>query len=109
MLMWALNPNSSTWGLQEGAQDPAVSHVPHVPSSAAWGSGRALGGFIHLFPAALPGLALSLAFSETRLVPSDLSRPLSPLLSLLLGEFNLLALQLCLLLDTLCRSAPCDL
>jgi len=59
--------------------------------------------FIHLFPTAFPRLALSVSFFEMHLVLSDLSRTISPSLSLLLGEFNLLALQLflCLLLDTL--------
>lgn len=42
---------------------------------------------------------------------SDLSRALSPLLGVLQGEFNLLALHLflCLLLATLSQQALCDL
>jgi len=49
-----------------------------------------------LFPASSP------SYFEMHLTLSDLSRPVSSPLTLLLGEFNLLALQLflCLLLDT---------
>lgn len=104
MLNWVHNPNSSTWGLQEPGQDPTVPQcTPGLLSSAVLTSWDTLCCFIHLFPTAFPRLVLSLSFFEMHLVLSDLSRTVSPLLSLLLGEFNLLALQLflCLLLDTL--------
>lgn len=106
MLNWAQNPNSSTWGLQELGQDPTVPHVPQAfPSLMSWLLGTCCVVLFISFPTAFPRLALSLSFFEMHLVVSDLSRTVSPPLSLLLGEFNLLVLQLflCLLLDTLSR------
>lgn len=61
MLNWVQNPLYSTWGLQELGQDPTVPHcTPGFLFSDVLASWDMLCCFIHLFPTAFPGLALSI-------------------------------------------------
>ena len=111
MFNWVQNPNSSTWGLQEQGQDPAAPHVPQAsPSLMSWLLGTCCVVLFISSQLLFPDLPCP-SFFEIHLLLSDLSGTVSPLLSLLLGEFNLLALQLflCLLLDMLSHQAPYDL
>lgn len=103
MLNWVQNPLYSTWGLQERARTPLCPIVPQASSSLmSWLLGTCCVVLFISSQLLFPDLPCP-SFFEMHLVLSDLSRTVSPPLSLLLGEFNLLALQLflCLLLDTL--------